>query len=279
MSYQAMLVHADQAPSAAARMELAIRLAHACRAHMTGLACTGVSRYAELEHVGSPGPLIEAELQRWRQHAQASLATLAALARDRAEPAPNLLLLEDDAEDGDAAAPFNDLLILGQTDPHYHAPGVIRDLPQYLLLHGGRPLLLVPHANGSDCSAPFHHPLLAWDGSRQATRAISDALPLLKLANTVTLLMLNPEQQRGRAPAEPGTDMAVFLARHGVRVNVMREHTSVDTGSALLCVATELQCDLLVMGGYGHRRAREIVLGGATRTVLANMNLPVLIAH
>ncbi|RZT11041.1 Nucleotide-binding universal stress protein, UspA family [Duganella sp. CF402] len=280
MSYQTMLVHADQSPSAAARMELAIRLAHACRAHLTGLACTGVSRYAELENMGPPGPLIEAELQRWREQAQASLATLAALARDRASSAPTLLLLEDDAEDGLMQhAPFNDLLILGQTDPHYHAPGVIRDLPQYLLLHSGRPLLLVPYGSGADCSAPFHHPLLAWDGSRQATRAISDALPLLKLANTVTLLILNPDPQQGREAQEPGVDMALYLARHGVRVNVMREHTTVDTGSALLCVAAELHCDLLVMGGYGHRRAREIVLGGATRTVLADMNLPVLIAH
>lgn len=280
MSYEAMLVHADQAPSAAARMELAIRLAQACRAHLTGLACTGLSRYAALQAMGSPGPLIEAGLRRWREQAQASLATLAALARDRASSAPTLLLLDDDAEDGlMQQAPFHDLLILGQTDPHYHAPGVIRDLPQYLLLHSGRPLLLVPHANGGDCSAPFHHPLLAWDGSRQATRAISDALPLLKQANTVTLLMLNPELPAGQPEAEPGADMALFLARHGVRVNVMREHTNVDTGAALLCVAAELHCDLLVMGGYGHRRAREIVLGGATRTVLAGMTLPVLISH
>lgn len=188
------------------------------------------------------------------------------------------MLLEDDAEDGlMRQAPCNDLLILGQTDPHYHAPGVIRDLPQYVLLHSGRPLLLVPHANGGDWAAPFHHPLLAWDGSRQATRAISDALPLLQLASTVTLLMLNPAPQSGHA--EPGAAMAQFLARHGVRVNVMHEHTTVDTGSALLCVAAELHCDLLVMGGYGHRRAREIVLGGATRTVLADMRLPVLTAH
>ena len=280
MSYQAMLVHADQAPSAAARMELAIRLAYACGAHLTGLACTGVSRYAELEDMGPPGPLIEAELQRWRVQAQASLATLAALARDRASTAPTLLLLQDDAEDGlMQQAPFNDLLILGQTDPHYHAPGVIRDLPQYLLLHSGRPLLLVPHGKDCDCPAPFHHPLLAWDGSRQAARAISDALPLLKLANTVTLLMLNPDPQQRRQEVEPGADMAQFLARHGVSVNVMRDYTTVDAGSALLCVAAELRCDLLVMGGYGHRRAREIVLGGATRTVLADMCLPVLISH
>ncbi|HEX5343137.1 MAG TPA: universal stress protein, partial [Duganella sp.] len=128
MSYEAMLVHADQAPSAAARMELAIRLAQACRAHLTGLACTGLSRYAALQAMGSPGPLIEAGLRRWREQAQASLATLAALARDRASSAPTLLLLDDDAEDGlMQQAPFHDLLILGQTDPHYHAPGVIRD--------------------------------------------------------------------------------------------------------------------------------------------------------
>ncbi|MYM76235.1 universal stress protein, partial [Duganella sp. FT134W] len=126
-------------------------------------------------------------------------------------------------------------------------------------------------------AAPGRHPLLAWDGSRAAARAISDALPLLKLAATVTLLVLNPATHT--YGMEPGADMALLLARHGVPVTVMREYTTAPIGEALLGAAAECGCDLLVMGGYGHGRARETLLGGVTRAVLADMTLPVLISH
>ena len=280
MSYKTILVHADQSSHAPARMALAARLAFACDAHLSALACTGISRYAQPGAPGHQLPLVPQTLDMWRAQARASLAALETIAARAGLEPPSLSLLDADPEEGlMLRAPFCDLLVLSQTDPHETSPGTIRDLPQNLLLHCGRPLLLAPWREGGlGTAAPFHHPLVAWDGGRQAARAISDALPLLKLAGEVTLLVLNAERPGGHG-MEPGADMALSLSRHGVRVEVMREYTSVDIGDALLCVAAELRCDLLVMGGYGHRRARETLLGGATRTVLKEMTLPVLIAH
>jgi nucleotide-binding universal stress UspA family protein len=282
MSYRSILVHADQTPAAAARMTLAVRLALACGAHLTALACTGLSRFTPLSDPLRQGPLVPEQLQRWRDQAQTSLAAFDAIARRAGLHAATSRLADDAPEDALLLqAPYHDLLVLGQTDPQAATPGAIRDLPQELLLNCARPLLLAPcrPADDGDAEGPLRHPLLAWDGSRQAARAIGDALPLLKLAQKATLLVLNAEARADRHGAEPGADMALFLARHGVRAEVMREFTTADIGDALLCVAAELRCDLLVMGGYGHRRARETLLGGATRTVLRDMTLPVLIAH
>lgn len=281
MSFKTILVHADQSAQAQARMTLAVQLAQACGAHLTALACTGISRYAQLGDPLDQLPQVSQRLLSWREQARASLAVFDAIAQASSLESRTPCLLDDDPEDALLQlAPFNDLLVLSQTDPYVAAPGVIRDLPQSLLLHCGRPLLLVPRQDvGDQAGAPFRHALLAWDGSRHAARAISDALPLLKQAQTVTLLVLNADQLPAAHGLEPGADMALFLARHAVQVEVMREFTTVNIGDALLSVAAEQRCDLLVMGGYGHRRARETLLGGATRTVLRDMTLPVLMAH
>lgn len=279
MTYRSLLVHADQSPGATARMQMAVRLALACQAHLTGIACSGVSRYAAADPARQWAP-VAARLQQWHAQADASLAQLAALAGAAGLTAPSLRLLDTDPEDGLLQhAALGDLLVLSQSAPHAAAPGIIRDLPPELLLHSGRPLLLVPCQPDAPTGAPlpFAHPLLAWDGSRQAARAFSDALPLLKLASSVTLLVLNPAP--ASHGAEAGADMALWLARHAVPVSVMREYTRAAISDALLCVAGERRCDLLVMGGYGHMRARETLLGGTTRDVLRDMTLPVLVSH
>jgi nucleotide-binding universal stress UspA family protein len=116
--------------------------------------------------------------------------------------------------------------------------------------------------------------LIAWDASREAARAVSDALPILERAASV--LVVTPF---GHGEV-PGADIAVHLARHGVEATVQSiEIEQMEVGEALLSVAADRARDLLVMGAYAHSRLRELVLGGATRTVLARMTLPVLMAH
>jgi nucleotide-binding universal stress UspA family protein len=140
----------------------------------------------------------------------------------------------------------------------------------------GRPVLMVPFAGrfetvGTDV-------LLAWSATREAARTIIDALPALKRARIVRVLALNPDRS-GHHGESPGADLAVFLARHGVRVEVHSEPTVIDPGAALLSRAADFGSDLLVMGAYGHSRWRETLLGGTTRTVLESMTIPVLMAH
>jgi nucleotide-binding universal stress UspA family protein len=120
--------------------------------------------------------------------------------------------------------------------------------------------------------------LVAWNGSREATRAVHDALPILKLATKVTVLSIDPERDTG--DRIPSADIALHLARHGVAA----EGTStvgldISVGDLLLSRAADLGADLIVMGAYGHSRMRELVLGGATRHILQHMTVPVLMSH
>jgi len=280
MPYKTILVHADRAPWAAARMHLAVRLALRCGAHLTAAAFSGVSRHAPSEAGSRQLPQVEQRLAEWRKQARTSLAAFAAIAGRAGLARHSQVLMHDDAEGGLLLqSPCHDLLVLSQHGPDADAPGAIRDLPAGLLLNGGRPLLLVPRADSYEPPAmPFQRPLLAWDGGNTAARAISNAVPLLKLAQQATLLVLNGERSTQHG-MEAGADMALFLARHGVRVEVLREFTRAPAGEALLAVAAERGSDLLVMGGYGHQRLRQALLGGTTRQVLQDMTLPVLIAH
>ncbi len=144
-----------------------------------------------------------------------------------------------------------------------------------LLFGSGRPILLVPAAGRY--TAPGRHVLVAWNGSREAARAVADAMPVLQRAQHVTVLSADPA---GAARRVPGADIALHLARHGVKVATSTTYAGdIGIGDALLNRATDLGADMLVMGGYGHSRTREAIFGGATRHVLEHMTLPVFMSH
>lgn len=173
---------------------------------------------------------------------------------------------------------YADLIILGQLDPHDALAPLIRPRPEEVALLAGRPILVVPYVGTFEQIG--QRVLVGWDESREATRAVNDAIPLLEGASSVTVIAVDPKQGRDCHGEIAGADIALHLARHNVAVEV--EHTSsagIDVGNTLLSRARDLEADLLVMGAYGHSRVRELILGGATRTVLASMTLPVLMAH
>jgi nucleotide-binding universal stress UspA family protein len=122
-------------------------------------------------------------------------------------------------------------------------------------------------------------PLLAWDGGMAASRAIEAALPLLRQARLATLAVFNADTVYAAHGQEPGADLARFLTRHGVNVEVVVRETGSDVGDALLALGAEIGADLLVMGCYGHTRFRELLLGGTSRSILTRMNLPVLMTR
>jgi nucleotide-binding universal stress UspA family protein len=165
--------------------------------------------------------------------------------------------------------------VIGQ--PHAaDASGVEPDFAERLLLSGGRPLLIVPYAG--EFGDVGKRALVAWNASREAARAVTDAIPLLREAQGVQIVAFDPE---GAAHGEiPGADIGLYLARHGIKVTVSQQTApDVDVGNQLLSRAAELGSDLIVMGGYGHSRLRELVLGGVTRTLLGSMTVPVLMSH
>jgi len=281
MSYKNILVHADLSPHAAQRYALASQVALSHNAHLVGAAFTGlaVEIYRNAAFAYGSVMLAPEDVQAITDRADQALTSFVAKA-DATGASYERRLSDDDAETGLVLqARFTDLLVVSQSDPELDGPDWLRSLPEHLALHSGRPVLLVPYAGSHE--RIDQHALVAWDGSRAATRAITDALPLLRQSRRVTLAVFNADRQHGAHGEQPGADIALYLARHGVRVEVAQQHTpaGLDIGNALLSLAADCDADLLVMGAYGHQRWREIVLGGVTRRVLQSMTLPVLMAH
>jgi nucleotide-binding universal stress UspA family protein len=174
-----------------------------------------------------------------------------------------------------------DLTILAANTEEKFNLGSVRWLVEQVLLTSGRPVLLLPEPAPVAAASPGAHVLVGWDGSRVAVRAVHDALPLLKTAASVTVLTIDAEHAGDpEIPITPATDLAPHLARHGVRVEAAHAPPGdLSPVEVLLRYATEHGSDLLVAGGYGHSRIRELVLGGATRQLLADVRIPVLLSH
>lgn len=279
MSYKTILVYVDDATNADARIELAAELAQADDAHLIGAGMTGVSRFlfeTMSTDAGTAG--IAPYLESVRQHTERTLQHFEDVVRRAGLASFEKRLAEDEAAGGiSLQARYCDLVVLGQYDPDGSAPSTYADMPEYVVMNGGCPVLIVPYAGRFPGIGK--RVLIAWDGSREATKAVHGALPLLRRARLVELVVFNPKADAGAHGEQPGADIALFLARHDIKVNVIQKQTEVDIGNALLSLAASQDCDLLVMGCYGHSRFREVLLGGATRTVLKSMTIPVLTAH
>jgi len=168
-------------------------------------------------------------------------------------------------------ARYFDATVLQQPDPVGTEPA---DLIEAVLFGSGRPVLIVPFHHGP---SQFETVLIAWDEGRPAARAVADALPLLAMAERVEVVTVG---SHGRDLNGHDSHLVRHLARHGIEAHLtslVADRGSV--ASTLLAHAGEVQADLIVMGGYGHSRLREIVLGGTTRTILHSMTVPVLMAH
>jgi nucleotide-binding universal stress UspA family protein len=146
------------------------------------------------------------------------------------------------------------------------------------LFDSGRPVLAVPPAHPA--TFPMQHAVVAWQPTREGTRALHDALPFLMRCRSIDVVTVDPEIGGDRHGEEPGTDIATHLARHGLRVNVVSLPSGGATAaSVLLRHCAESSAQLLVAGGYGHTRAREWILGGVTMDLIETLTLPVLFSH
>jgi nucleotide-binding universal stress UspA family protein len=170
-----------------------------------------------------------------------------------------------------------DLVIASQADPDWSST-VMLDVPDELATDSGRPVLVIP--NAPRAAFAIKRVLIAWNGRREATRAVFDALPLLKKADEVSVIWINPQNDSDEAGDLPATDLCLALARHGVKCGEGAcVAPKLSAGETLLSEATKFGWDILVMGCYGHSRLREFILGGATRHVLSQMTIPVLMSH
>jgi nucleotide-binding universal stress UspA family protein len=167
-----------------------------------------------------------------------------------------------------------DLSIIGQTEPE--TSGVEEIIAESALFESGRPVIIVPYIQKAPLK--LERVMVCWDGSRAATRAIADAMPLLHRSGRVEVVIVTNE--RGKSDEIEGADMGAHLARHGLNVEVNRTALGdIDVADVILSHAADAGSDFIVMGGYGHSRLREFVLGGVTRSIMRTMTAPVLMSH
>lgn len=275
--YKTILVHYDYGKGAPVRLDIGVELASAFGAH---LACL---------YVVNPEPMLSAAtearellLEAQRRHRE-DKRTEARRGYDECLRRSGFDKAEWRSSGADALdaitlhARYADLLVIGQQNPDADS-GMDKDFERSVPIAAGRPVLVVPYA--FERRPVGRRILVAWNASREAARAVTDALPLLKRAANVDVIAFEPAKSGAAHGEEPGADIGLFLARHGVKVTVSRvDAPDLDVGNQLLSRAFDLSSDLIVMGAWGHSRLRQLVLGGVTRTLLESMTVPVLMAH
>jgi len=275
-SPKSVLVHVDGGPRGAETLRLAARIATHFDARLTAVfAAEGPPLLASATDLAAATLLdyqIEAELA-MQADARAQVAAAEAECgldiewRAATRNAMRNVVLH---------ARHADLLVMSQTNPGL-LPSIGLSLPAGVILAAGRPVLMVPYAGTFD--GPGDSVLIAWNAGREAARAAADAMPFLRTAREVNVVSLSPGDE-GEGGDVAGADIGLWLARHDIRVTVHeRRGRDPDVGRQLLAMTADLGADMLVMGAYGHSRTTEMVLGGATRTVLANMTVPTLMSH
>ena len=167
-----------------------------------------------------------------------------------------------------------DLVVVGQPEREKSVPDEVVD--EGVLFDSGRPVVFVPFIQRGGLK--LDRVMVCWDGSRAATRAIADSLPFLRKAKQVEIVMV--ANGRSKSDEMPGADLGQHLARHGLQVEVKRiPSPDIDVASTILSYAADSSADMIVMGGYGHSRLREFILGGVTRGLLESMTVPALMSH
>ncbi len=278
MSLATILLHLDASPHCAARIELAASIARSQQAHLVGLAAS-TSAHLPLGYGSrTTGPIANQIRDALRAEAKSACEAFEReLGRFDAISYESRLVDDDPVTATMLSARYSDLVIVGQTDRSDEVTRTEDDFVERVLVATGRPTLIVPHSGRfASCGTNV---MIAWDASRTAARAVSDALPLLTRARNVEVVVVNAKELQGAHGAEPGADVALWLSRHGVKVTVHQDVSKIDIGNTLLSRAADRSADLLVMGGYGHSKFRELIMGGATRSILTQMTLPVLMSH
>jgi nucleotide-binding universal stress UspA family protein len=278
MTYRSILVHACQSHNAQARYRLAASIAQAENARLSGIALSGAIEFVyRCGAAGAITPLATEDASFLTEAAQRELAAFEQAARGAGVVAASGSVTDESAGRGlPLAARYCDLLLIGQSIAADAVFADDRSLARTVLIHAPCPVLVVPA--DSQAEGLPRHPLVAWDGSMEASRAVRAALPLLKRATKATVVCFPPQKYQDDEGAA-GTRLAAYLACHGIATDLLEPPHPPSVGKALLALAASGAHDLIVMGSFGHSRFREIVLGGATHTVLTHTTVPVLMHH
>ena len=255
----------------------AVSLAEAFGAHVAAIALAHDPILPATLMGGIPADFIESQREEAEAAASAAIARFEEAARRAGISAESRLLAASIAEASDEfgrVARRFDLAVVGQAEPEKASADEL--IAETALFESGRPVLFVPYIQKTGLT--LGKVLVCWDGSRSAARAAGDAMPFLARADEIEVLIVAGE--RGKSDEIPGADIGQHLARHDLKVDVKRiVATESDVANAILSYVADSAADLIVMGGYGHSRLREFILGGVTRGILEAMTVPTLMSH
>jgi len=257
--------------------DYAVSVADALGAHIAGIAFL-YDPIVPISGTGYiPAEIIDTQVADNQDAAKAAIDRFNAATARTSVSAETVTLSASAAGAGDQFARIArrfDLAIVPQAEPK---GGSVEELiAETTLFESGRPMIVVPYIQKSPLKLDLV--MVCWDGGRQAARAINDAMPLLAKAGRVEVVIVANEP--GKQDEIEGADIGKHLARHGLKVEVKRITAGkIDIGAALLSHAADNATDFVVMGGYGHSRLRQFILGGVTRSILQSMTAPVLMAH
>jgi nucleotide-binding universal stress UspA family protein len=274
MALKHILLHLDSGDTCKARVDAALELARTHDAHITGLYVLPSIVFPIYADVYIPPDIIKTQEREARAAAEKAGAAFKQ-AVERTGCAGEWYCVEGFADQQlRLHARYTDLVVVGQAEDS-SILSAYSDLPDQLVLGTARPVLFIPKIGVR--GAIGKRILVAWNGSREAVRAVHDALPLLQKAERVSVVAVNPPSAEGDIPT---ADICLHLARHDVKAEGSQiVAKDIDVGNLLLSHAGDQNIDLIVLGAYGHTRLRESVLGGVTKHLLDHMTVPVLMSH
>ena len=279
MQYKNILVYLDQGASNKERVNTAIAIAIAHSAQLTGVIVNALPNSSILKRlgIGKSDELMEQA----RVNAQVTIERFE-LQTDKAGVEANTQVIE--CLEGKAPeklarmARIFDLSIMRQANPDKPNASFIAELSEEVMFSSGRPVFFMPYIGAHNI--PCKTGLIAWDGSKAATRAVHDALPILEMMEKVTILIVDADKIEHYTDLKPGEALSRHLSAHGINNVVSRiPKGQTSTSTVILNEISDTGADILVMGGYGTPKLREIMLGGVTRTLFECMTVPVFMSH
>lgn len=176
-------------------------------------------------------------------------------------------------------ARYCDLIIMSKAERVDSVTALIPNLPEAVVMAAGRPVLMIPRAGGIQSIG--RRVLYCWDQRREAARAFTDAAPFMRRCDELVIVEIDRDKELFRESELREQDIADFCISLGYPKpkHLLKESEGIGVGNVILNTASDSGSDLIVMGAYGHSRMRQWVMGGASRTLLSSMTVPVLLAH
>lgn len=279
--YRDILVHIDTTSACKERLSVALKIAKAQNAHLTGLFLLPypeIPRFMEVqitEEIISQQRAAMAETANEARKEFESACEAAGVAFSWQQTSCAASVLADTAA---MYARHHDLTVMGQHDPESGDPCSVSEMPDKVILTSGAPVLVVPYVGRFDKVGD--RVMVAWKPYREAVRAVNDSMPILEAAKSALVLCADPNKGARDTMPVPGIDIAERLDRHGIKVRKESMNaTGISVGDLLLSRAADESIDLIVCGAYGRPRLRELMMGGVTQHLLRHMTVPVLMSH